>query len=239
MERYMASQEPSRAFTLNEQRDRTIQTLIGHFAEDRISIEELERRLDRAHRALQTTELEALTADLPVPAAAPTPQPAPVPAVTTPTVPRPPAPAPETVRDHQVVVAVMGGVEKKGHWAPARKTAVFAFMGGAELDFREALLAPGVTEVQILVIWGGIEILVRPGTRVDSSGVAIMGAFAHVPGPPVDDPDAPIIRITGLALMGGVEVNVRYPGESARDAGARRREEQRRLREERKRLRGK
>ncbi|MGH7554222.1 MAG: DUF1707 SHOCT-like domain-containing protein [Longimicrobiales bacterium] len=236
----MASQEPSRALTLNEQRDRTIQTLIGHFAEDRISIEELERRLDKAHRAQQATELDALTADLPVPeAAAPIPQPPSVPAKTAPAVPRPASPAPETVREHQVVVAVMGGVEKKGHWTPARKTAVFAFMGGAELDFREALLPSGVTEVQILVIWGGIEILVRPGTRVDSSGVAIMGAFAHVPGPPVDDPDAPIIRITGLALMGGVEVNVRYPGESARDASARRREEQRRLREERKRLRGK
>jgi hypothetical protein len=230
----MAGQEPGRALTLNEQRDRTIQTLIDHFAEDRLTMEELERRLDVAHRALKTAELDALTSDLPALTAPAPPAPAPAPAT-------PPAPRRQTIpageeTQNQVLVAVMGGVTKKGRWTPARRTFVIAFMGGAELDFRDAILPAGVTEVQIFTIWGGVEIIVPPGTRVDSSGVAIMGGFEHVPGPPVDDPDAPVIRVTGLALMAGVEVHVRLPGESARDAQERRRAERRRLREERKRL---
>lgn len=228
----MADEPLSRSLTLNEQRDRTIQTLIDHFAEDRLTMEELEKRLDAAHRALKSTELTRLTADLPAQA---TPAPALEPARTPATR---PVQVPENVRDHQVVVAIMGGVEKKGRWTPARKNLVLAFMGGAELDFREAILPPGDVEVQVFTIWGGVEIIVGPGTRVDCGGVAIMGAFEHKSGAAVDDADAPTIRVTGLALMAGVEVHVRYPGESARDASQRRREERNRLREERKRLGG-
>lgn len=230
----MAEEGTSRTFTLNEQRDRTIRSLIDHFAEDRLSMDELEKRLDLAHRALKTGELDVLTADLP--ALAPpkavdaAPQPPAVPA-------RPVAPA-GSIRDNQVLGAIMGGIEKKGRWVPARRTFVIAFMGGACLDFRDAILPPGVTEVHIFTIWGGVELIVPPGTRVDSSGIAIMGAFEHVAGLPIDDPDAPVIRVTGLALMAGVEIHVRYSGESAGDARERRRHEQKRLREERKRLRG-
>lgn len=225
----------SRALTLNEHRDRTIQTLIDHFAEDRLTVEEFEKRLDVAHRAGTPSDLEKLTADLPVPAS---PQPPATPLHAAHPVRRPATAPNEDVRENQVLVAVMGGVEKKGRWTPARRTLVFAFMGGVELDFREAILPAGVTEITIFTIWGGVELIVPPGTRVDSSGIAIMGAFEHMAGPQPDDPDAPTIRINGLALMAGVEVHVRYPGESARDAQQRRREEQRRLREERKRLRG-
>ncbi len=227
----MANPETSPAITLNDERDRTIQVLIGHFAEDRLTMEELERRLDAAHRAIQKVELDALTADLPAlspPIVQETTAPAPAP--------RPALQRAEAVRDREVVGAIMGGVERKGDWMPARNTYVFAIMGGVDLDFREAILPPGVSDVHIFTIWGGVEILVRPGTRVESSGIAIMAGFEHVPGPPVHDPDAPIIRVTGFALWAGVEVNVRYPNESARDASHRLRDERRRLRQDRKRL---
>ena len=102
-------------------------------------------------------------------------------------------------------------------------------MGGASLDFREALLPPGETEVTLIAIMGGAEILVPPGLRVDCQGVAIMGGFDHLDysGPP--DPNAPILKITGFAMMGGVEIAVRRPGETAKDARHRAREERRRL----------
>lgn len=224
----MGESDPSRMPALTDQRDRTIQTLIDHFAADRLTVDEFERRLDAAHRALEAAQLRALTADLPaVPAATP--------AVSQP-VPR--LAPPGSVRDHQFMAAVMGGVERKGGWSPARRTLIFAFMGGAELDFRETLMPEGITEVQIVAIWGGVEIIVPPGMNVDCSGTAIMGGFEHAPGPAVVDPTAPTLRITGLAFMGGVDVQTRYPGESARDARNRERAERRRLRKEQKRLRG-
>jgi hypothetical protein len=139
------------------------------------------------------------------------------------------------VKEKQFVVAILGGATRKGRWTPARTNYALAVMGGAELDFREAVLAPGVTDVQVFAMWGGIDIIVPPGMRVESHGLALMGGFDHVEdvreGP--DDPDAPLLRITGVALMGGVEVTFRHPGESSREARRRVRAERKRRRLER------
>ena len=108
-------------------------------------------------------------------------------------------------------------------------------MGGAELDFREAHLGPGVTEVNILAIMGGAQVIVPPGVQVEMNGVALMGGFeardrtsgaAAAMG-------APILRIGGFVLMGGVDVDVRYPGETAGDAKRRHRELRKEMREAR------
>jgi hypothetical protein len=107
-------------------------------------------------------------------------------------------------------------------------------MGGAELDFREAPMPPGVTEVRVVAFWGGVDIVVPPDVRIECSGVGILGGFdeAHT-AECTTSPEAPVLRVTGLALMGGVSIAVRNPGESAGDARRRRRLE----RKARKRLR--
>src|SRR5918992_1761786 len=46
-------------------RERTIERLSTHFANDRLSIDELDLRLERAYAATSLAELDALTADLP------------------------------------------------------------------------------------------------------------------------------------------------------------------------------
>jgi hypothetical protein len=63
---------------------------------------------------------------------------------------------------------------------------------------------------------------------VEVSGIGIMGGFDHnqkTRSTPV--PGGPVVRISGLALMGGVNVTVRYPGETAADARRRLKEEKR------------
>ena len=53
-----------------------------------------------------------------------------------------------------------------------------------------------------------------------------MGGFDHKPTViSTADPEAPVIRVTGLACMGGVEVTVRHPGETGHDARLRLRAE--------------
>ena len=53
-----------------------------------------------------------------------------------------------------------------------------------------------------------------------------MGGFGHEGAlASTRDADAPVIRVTGLAILGGVGVKVRLPGESARDARLRRKAE--------------
>lgn len=209
---------------LDDRRDQVIATLAAQFAADRLTMDQLERRMDLAQRADNVADLDLLVADLPAlpqagQSAGVAAQPGRI------------APA-NAVRERQVLAAIMGGVERKGHWVPARHTMVFTFMGGADLDLREAALPREGAEIACFAMWGGTTVIVPPDVRVDLGGLAIMGGFSQNRGYfPDPGPDAPTVRITGFALMGGVEVIVRLPGESAGEA-------RRRIKEERKRLKG-
>ena len=212
---------------LEQTRERVIQQLCEHFAYDNLSAEALEERLDRAHGATSLDDLRSLVSDLPVVRA----DAAPAPGVRT-------YVSPSTgahVSERQIIIGIMGGAEKKGVWSPAQQIYVVALMGGAELDFREARFGPGVTEVIVFAIMGGAEIIVPPGVHVDMNGLALMGGFSQSGSAPLPtDPNAPILRIGGFCMMGGVEVSIRYPGERARDA----RQREKLDRAERKRLSG-
>lgn len=198
---------------VRDARERAIATLSDAFARDDLDMEEFERRLGIAHRTDSLVELERLTTDL-----------APVapPVTTTALAPRPTT-APARNRDHQRLVAILGGVDRRGHWSPAKIVRVVALMGGAQLDFREAALPPGVTEVQITAFMGGVNIVVPPQLAVEMEGTAIMGGFAHEERAAANpDLERPILRVTGVAVFGGVNIETRLPGESERDAHRRR-----------------
>ena len=199
---------------LKREREQAVQLLIDHYAADHLTVEEFESRLDSAYLATTRDELEGLLAGLPV-LESRTDEPQ-VPAVQR-------APA-EAVREYGFQIAIMGGYEKKGEWTPPRKLNSLALMGGAGLDFREAKMPPGVSEVNALAIMGGTEIIVPPGLAVETHGFGFMGGFEGVDQAGVDrDPDAPRLVIRGMAIMGGVVVTVRLPGETAKDARQRRR----------------
>lgn len=196
----MAGNTPTLAM-LRQQRELAITRLCRHFALDHLEAEELEQRIDRAHQAATAAELEALFEGLP-----------PLEQATAPL----PVPRRGTPDDFQIVLALMGGTQRKGSWTPPRSLYVTAVMGGAVLDFREAHLATGVTEVYVLALMGGVEIIVPPGVHLESHGVGIMGGFEHAGrGRFPVDASVPVIRVTGAAIMGGVEVRVREPGEPA------------------------
>jgi hypothetical protein len=223
----MNDSQPLSPVRLEEQRERLVRELSAHFAHDHLDTPEFERRLDLAYRATTLAEMQQLRADLPaLPAAASAP-----PALE--------RARPGEVRRQQFVLALMGGTERKGVWTPARSIDAVAFMGGVVLDFREARFPPGVTRVNALAFMGGIEILVPPGVRVESSGTGILGGFESFEQPGDEsDPDAPVLQVSGVAIMGGVEISQRLRGESAKQARQRLRAEQRRLRDERRRLGG-
>jgi hypothetical protein len=214
---------------LGQVRQATVDALCEHFANDNLPVEEFERRVEVAHRAASSQELAALLTDLPG-GGLPAPRAA---GAATPTAPasRPgmrPRP-PRHEKEQGFALAVMGGATRKGHWTPARRTFAVALMGGVELDFREVDLPPGVTEVHGFSLMGGIDVIVPPGVNVESHGMGIMGGFEDVGGGEYY-PNAPTLRIAGLAVMGAVDITVRYPGESAREARRRRKEEARKTR---------
>lgn len=199
---------PTAPIALRRRRESTIRLLCEHFAADNLEAEELEQLIDAAHRATEIAQLDALLAEMPA-----------LPVAATASTAGTHLARPGEVREHAAVVALMGASERKGVWVPARRMYVVAAMGGVVLDFREARMDPGITELYVLALMGGVDVIVPPGLRVDSTGIGIMGGFEHVGDArfPVDT-SVPVLRITGAGVMGGVEILERQPGESAREA---------------------
>ena len=200
---------------LKREKEQVVKALIDQYAADNLTVEEFESRLDSAYAANTQAEREGLLAGLPV-------------LVATGEAPSVPAgrraPA-GSIRQRGYQIAILGAYERKGAWTPPRKMRSLALMSSAGLDFREAKMPPGVTEVSVLPIMGHVEILVPPGMAVETRGFGLLGSFEGVDQEGVDtDPDAPRLVIKGVAIMGAVEVSVRLPGETARDARRRHRE---------------
>lgn len=109
-------------------------------------------------------------------------------------------------------LSIMGGSERGGDWLVAPNHTSITVMGGNSLDLREARLSAHETIINAFAVMGGIEIIVPEDVRVVDAGLGIMGGFGVETHPSctvalADLPvDAPVIRVRGLALMGGVGV---------------------------------
>ncbi|MYL05903.1 MAG: hypothetical protein F4012_03540 [Gemmatimonadales bacterium] len=122
------------------------------------------------------------------------------------------------VQESDLIVSIWGATERKGSWIPPRRLNAVTVMGGTDLDFRQATFATETVSVRLLALMGGVDIVVPPGVRVEWGGIALMGGVSTPEPDTPPAPDAPVIRISGLVCMGGVDVVERHPGESARDA---------------------
>jgi hypothetical protein len=193
-------------------RERVVQDLADHFAQDRLTLPEYERRVELAYRAASANALRDLTRDL-----------APMPPVRVQSdafLAAPVESAAQLASRKRTFFALMSGVIRRGNWlVPARSRAI-AFMGGISLDLREATLTAPVTDIYIFAMMGGVEIIVPPDVRLESDGFAVMGGFEdQLKEPASRDPNAPLVRVHGLAIMGGVEARVAAPGEEEERKG--------------------
>ena len=79
-----------------------------------------------------------------------------------------------------------------------------AVMGGVEIDLTGARNASDDVEINVVAFWGGIEITVPRGWRVENRVVPVLGGVENNT---VSAPEgAPRLVIRGSAIMGGIEV---------------------------------
>ncbi len=188
-----------------ERRDRAVDELCQHFAAGHIELDVLEARLAAVESADSETDLEELVKDLPaLPAAA---EEAALPVES----------APRSSRGW--ALALMGGASRKGRWSPPRQLNTVAVMGGVELDFRDARLPAGETHVTAVALMGGIDIIVPPGLPVTVRGLGILGGVDQTEHDVEEtSPNTPHLKVTALACMGGVGVEMRARSESKKIA---------------------
>lgn len=196
----MGELEPSRMRVSDADREKVAEILREAAGDGRIDLGELDERLEATYAAKTYGDLVPITHDLVV--AAPVGAPAAAPAG----VPASPGVAVERA------VAIMGGVDRRGLWTVPEHFSVFCFMGGAELDLREARFSAPEVTFTINTFMGGANITVNPTTHVVVHGVGIMGGYSAAESgpPPRLTPDSPTLHVKGVAIMGGVSV-VRRP----------------------------
>jgi predicted membrane protein len=101
--------------------------------------------------------------------------------------------------------AFMSGVVRKIASSEFEGGDVTAVMGGVKLDLRGAKSAPGGAIIDVMVCWGGIDIVVPDTWRVVNEATVLLGGLEdQTKTPPPDARDTLILR--GVVVMGGIEV---------------------------------
>jgi hypothetical protein len=175
----------------------------------RLTMDELDERLDAVYAAKTYAELEPITHDLPDAGTE-----------------QAPAPSSAARRDparfggtptSSGAVAILGGFTRKGDWVVPKEFTAFMLMGGGEIDLRDARFTEREVTIHIVAILGGCEVIVPEDATVYVTGIGILGAFEHTDAGP-GSPDGPVITINGVALLGGVDVKRKPTLETSREA---------------------
>lgn len=105
--------------------------------------------------------------------------------------------------------AALGGSSRRSNTADFRGGDLLAFMGGCDLDLREAQIQNSPAVIDVFAFWGGVDIRVPETWVVTVEGIALLGAFedstttAYVQ--EGFEPQQELV-VKGLAVMGGVEI---------------------------------
>jgi hypothetical protein len=183
-------------------RDRVAEVLRQAAGDGRLTLDELDERLNRTFAARTYAELALVTRDLPQVSSAPSAAVDPRAAGRRPT--------------SRFAIAIMSGFSRAGHWVVGRNFTAFALMGGGQLDLREAAFAKGQVTIRAFALMGGIEILVPEDAELHVLGIPVMGGVDH-PRIRPSPPGAPRVYVFALTLMGGVGVKYKAPrGDSTR-----------------------
>lgn len=204
---------------LDAARERVVRLLTDRYADDTLTVEEFEARLDRMHALSDPAALDAMARELASVAPAP-PVVAPVYAPSYQAAPTAPVPAGQwaldtrapgvmrgPVPDHGQVLAIMSSTKRRGAWAVPHRLNAVAVMGEAVLDLREAFL-PAACEIEVFALMGNVRVILPAGADAQFEVGAFMGAaedhtrghYRGVAG------GGPRVRVTGLAIMAEVKV---------------------------------
>ena len=187
------SSDTSRLRASDADRDQAASVLNNAMAEGRLTAEEHSERLDAVYAAKTHADIVPLLDDLPGQGTA--------------VAPAQPSGALTPAGPMNRIMAVLSGATRKGTWHPEPAMEIVTVLGGVELDFREAVLPAREINLNVTCVLGGVEITVPPEMRVIDSGTAILGG-RDIAGETDESarPDAPVLRISGTCVLGGLDV---------------------------------
>jgi hypothetical protein len=179
-------------------RDQVATLLSTAYAEGRLSREEHDERIDQLMAAKTFDDLLPITQDLVIvgpPAPVPIPQSSSRFAIDT----------TGQNAESDKMIAIFGGVTRKGRWRVRKNTHALALFGGMDLDLRDAIFEAPVVEISGFWCFGGLDIKVPEGIEIQDQTAGIFGGTdVRDVGDPA--PGAPMLVIKGVSLFGGVSI---------------------------------
>lgn len=185
-------------------KERVVQELCAHYAQDHLSTGELESRFERVNQSNDHETLRTVLDGLPAvgPLVAP-----------------PPALRHLTLDDRnppQRYAAVFSQITKEGHWTPAPRIQATACLGGVTLDLRDADIPDGGIHMEVNSWMGEMKIILPPGIGADVDCTAMMAEVSDKA--KKGAPGAPRVRVTGGAVMGNIVVVTKLPRSSGMES---------------------
>lgn len=176
-------------------RDAVVQRLQQAFAEGRLDDDEFDQRTRAALTARHSTELAALTRDLPEAAA--------------------PLPAPATRdgtgrRAGGSAIGYKSAVRRAGRWRVPERFRAIVYKGSGHLDLRAAELTAHETTLAVIAYKSRVDILVPLGVRVNLEGFGVSKGWSAEED--LEDrlpADAPVVHVRGVGYKGTVEVSTK------------------------------
>lgn len=175
-------------------RERAIERLGQACGDGRLTLAELDERIEAAAAATTLAELDRLLADLPAPEGLAAP--------------------PAEGRDW--VVGAFGSSERRGRWRLGPRTVAASVFGSTVVDLRDAVIDGNPVTMRAASVFGSVEVLVPPGVPVTVGGRGILGSVTRY-GLSHDrpHPGVPHVHIDAVAVMGSVTVRrIRPPRRS-------------------------
>jgi hypothetical protein len=175
------------------ERAAAVTRLTEAYANDYLPEAEFERRVTLVYQAAVADDLAALTRDLPVTGANAS------------------GSTQLAVSSPRRIRAVFSSVERGGGDAMPALLELQTVFGSLELNFTQCTFPADVTEIRVSVKFGSIELDFPDGVDIRMEGNATFASFEYrdyrPPGAQSVVPGSPIVRITGSAVMGSVEIN--------------------------------
>jgi hypothetical protein len=106
--------------------------------------------------------------------------------------------------DEVALAAILDGIELESRAPSFRGGSALTWFGGISLDLRQATLAPEA-RLSLGTMFGGIDVKVPAGWRVEATGRALFGGIADDLTQP-EEPGSPTLVVTSTAVFGGISI---------------------------------
>jgi len=169
-------------------RDRIAEQLRVAAGDGRLTMEELDERLEHALNARTGTELARLVTDLPA------------------TTDTGAALMPVTAKEHTSVEVSSGSAVRGGSWAVPRSMDVKVGSGSVKLDLTQAVISAPLFTIQAEVRSGSLTVITRPGIEVVVDEVSVNSGSAKVRHGKDEQPVPTVLRveISGSVRSGSI-----------------------------------